>query len=695
VADTKDLLVEIGTEELPPTALALLSTAFLEAMERLLGSHQLGYSKAAAYATPRRLALRISALTVAQRDQIIERKGPALVAAFDSEGRPSKAAEGFARSCGVTVEELGRIESDKGAWLAFRQTRKGAPASSLLPDIVHQALGELPIPKRMRWGSSDEEFVRPVHWVVMLLGEEVVEGTVMGVRCGRATRGHRFHYPAPIELRSPEDYERSLRSPGKVVADFSKRRELIEAQVRDLATKEGGNAVIDPDLLTEVTALVEWPVALVGSFEERFLDVPREPLVKTMQGHQKYFPIVDEQGRLLPRFVAISNIESRNPEEVRKGNERVIRPRFSDAAFFWEQDLRIPLAERSNSLREVVFQERLGSVQDKVLRVTHLGKLIALKIGANAESTQRAASLCKCDLLTHMVVEFPELQGTMGRHYAMQQGEAPAVSVAIEEHYLPRHAGDEIPPSKIGRALALADRIDTCTGIFGVGLRPTGVKDPFGLRRASLGILRILIEGEIDLDLQELIELASRSFDNGVIAEATPAAVFDYIMERLKAYYSDRNIAADLVDAVACLRPTRPLDFDRRVRALAVFHDLPEAESLTAANKRIRNILRKAEDPLPERVQMDLLSENAEAALATAVQSMKQTVDPLFAAQRYGDALLQLGALRPQVDRFFEEIMVMVDDAEVRRARLALLASLESLFLRVADFSRIQGGSAT
>jgi glycyl-tRNA synthetase beta chain len=518
-------------------------------------------------------------LPVRQPDRQLERRGPALSAAFGPDGNPTKAAEGFARSCGVTVADLQKQETDKGAWLVHLSHEPGAATAGLIPGIVDQALAGLPIPKRMRWGDRDDQFVRPVHWAVLLLGDEVIPATIMGVSTGRETRGHRFHHPQPIRIASPADYARQLADEGKVIADFAERRDRVRAQAEATAAELGGIAVIKPELLDEVTALVEWPVALAGNFERRFLNVPAEALISTMQDHQRYFPVVDGQGRLLPHFITITNLESRDPAQVRAGNERVIRPRFSDAEFFWNQDRKQPLAARMEMLKHVVFQQRLGTIDEKSGRVARLARFIAEQIHGYVDGADRAARLAKCDLMTQMVQEFPELQGIMGRYYALHDQESPEVAQALEEHYLPRFAGDRLPATATGRIVALADRLDTLTGIFAIGQAPSGAKDPFALRRAALGVLRILIEGELDLDLLKLLERSAASFDVAIRAEHAVDTVFEFVMERLRGYYLDQGIRPDTFEAVLDCRPTRPLDFDHRVRAVNTFREWPEAAS--------------------------------------------------------------------------------------------------------------------
>jgi len=689
-ADPRDLLIEIGAEELPPKALSALSLAFEQGIQSGLEKAGLHGNNLRRFATPRRLAVLVENVPIRQPDRHLERRGPAVSAAFGPDGTPTKAAEGFARSCGVAVADLQRQETDKGAWLVQVSLEPGALTADLIPGIVINALAGLPIPKRMRWGDRDDEFVRPVHWAVLLFGDEVIPATILGVQTGRITHGHRFHCPQPIPLNAPADYPRQLAETGKVIADFSERRDVVRAQVEAAATALGGVAVIRAELLDEVTALVEWPVALSGHFERRFLDVPAEALISTMQDHQRYFPVVDGHGRLLPHFITITNLVSRDPGQVRAGNERVIRPRFSDAEFFWTLDRKQPLAARQESLKHVVFQQRLGTVADKSDRVAALARFIADQSHGQPDWAERAARLAKCDLMTQMVQEFPELQGIMGRYCAQHDRETLEVAQALEEQYLPRFAGDRLPATATGRTLALADRLDTLLGIFAIGQPPTGTKDPFALRRAALGVVRILIEGELNLDLIEMLERAAAGFDAAIRAENVIENVFEFLLDRLRSYYLDQGVRPDAFDAVLECRPTRPLDFDRRVRAVSAFRDLPEAASLAAANKRIRNILKKMATVLPFAVRPDLLIEEAEQALAGRLVELSSEAIPLMEAGLYGEALNRLAGLREPVDAFFDQVLVMAEDTAVRDNRIALLNELGSLFLRVADFSRLQ-----
>jgi glycyl-tRNA synthetase beta chain len=685
--ETRDLLVEIGTEELPPTALKRLSDAFEKGFREQLEQHRLEYAEIEPFATPRRLALLVRGLQTHQPEQEVVRRGPSLQAAFDGQGKPTKATDGFARSCGVSVQELQQEETPRGSWLVFRKVRPGKSAMDLLVDMTKKALQTLPIPKRMRWGQGRDEFVRPVHWVTIIFGQTPVEGNLFGIGSGGSTRGHRFHCPEEIPISSASQYAELLRSRGMVEPSFAVRREMICSQVRELAREAGGQALMEDDLIDEVTALCEWPCAIVGAFDERFLEVPPEVLIETMQKHQKYFPVVSSSGKLLPSFITVTNIQSRDPSQVRAGNERVIRPRFSDAAFFWRQDLKQPLEDFALKLDKVIFQERLGTLAERSDRVARLSRRIAGLLGINEELAVRAAQLAKCDLLTQMIFEFPSLQGTMGRYYAEQAGEDPCVVSAMEEQYLPRHAGDVIPTSDCGLVLSIADKLDTLVGIFAIGQRPTGDKDPYGLRRATIGLLRILIETPLPLDLKQILELSAEELRDKTDASAAAVEVFHYSMERLKGYYQDKNIGADVVDSVLAAEPHVPSDIARRVLAVESFRRLPAAEALTAANKRIANILRKNAEMIPRKVEVSVLQEDAERHLQGRVKALEAIVSPLLQAQDYQGVLQALSGLHKDVDNFFDEVMVMVEDFRLRSNRLALLRTIESLFLQVADLS--------
>jgi len=687
----QDLLIEIGTEELPPLALRRLRDAFQTALDNLLVEHHLQHGACHAYASPRRLALHIEAVPAAQTDREVLRRGPALAAAFDTEGNPTRPAEGFARSCGVTVAELEEVQTDKGRFLAHRSVESGKPATAVIPELIERALKALPVPRRMRWGDSDVEFVRPVHWVLLLLGKDPIKATILGIPSDRYTRGHRFHHNESILISEPGAYVATLRQTGMVLADMDQRRETIRNQVVAAARDLGGTARIDDELLDEVTALVEWPVAITGSFDQRFLEVPAEALVSSMQDHQKFFPVEDASGALMPNFITVANIVSKDPRQVQIGNERVIRPRLEDAAFFWNQDRRQSLESRSSKLGSVTFQQQMGSLADKQQRIGLLATAIAAASGFNTARVQRAAELCKCDLLTSMVYEFPELQGVMGRYYALHDAEDAAVATALYEQYQPRFAGDELPASTTGQALAIADRLDTLAGIFAIGQPPTGDKDPFGLRRAALGVLRILIEKQLDLDLRALISTAADNLPESLHAGRIADELFAFMMERLRAYYLDQGYQVDSFEAVVAQQPQQPLDFDQRMHAVREFRSLPESTSLAAANKRISNILRKADVNVAAcPVRIELLREPAEIALDSAVNDLSDRVSPLLERRDYTEALRQLAALQVPVDHFFDDVMVMTDDTELRTNRLALLGTLSMLFLRVADISRLQ-----
>ncbi|TQV65151.1 MAG: glycine--tRNA ligase subunit beta [Halothiobacillaceae bacterium] len=697
--NTHDLLIEIGAEELPPKALTTLANALADGITRRLHDAGLAPQGHTVYAAPRRLALLVRGVAGRQADREVERRGPAVNAAFDGEGRPSKALEGFARSCGVTVNDLQELTTDKGAWMVHRAMQPGQPAQALIPDMLAQALDELPIPKRMRWGAGEVAFVRPVHWIVLLFGDEVIDAEIYGVQTGRRTRGHRFHHPDPLIVPAPGEYAALLEGTGHVIADFAARRAMIKAQVEAAACELGGRAVLDEDLLDEVSALTEWPRVVTGNFEPRFLAVPKEALISTMQGNQRYFPLLDEAGELLPHFITVANIDSTDPAAVRMGNERVIRPRFSDAEFFWREDRKQPLSAQLDSLKTVVFQQRLGTQFDKTERVVRLARHIAGLTGADMERTARAALLAKCDLMSGMVGEFPELQGVMGRYLARHDGEHAEVAQALDEVYMPRRAGDALPATTVGQALALAERLDTLVGIFAIaGMEPTGSKDPFALRRAALGVLRILIEKNLDLDMHALLGFAYEakfpSKDAVVLRDGNPLAVsnlFEFMLDRMRAYALDRGIRADVFESVLATRPTRPLDFERRAQAVNDFLALPQAEALAAANKRIGNILKKVEGDLPTAIDEALLAEPAERELAARVRRLEAELAPLFAAGDYTAALGRLAHLREAVDAFFDGVMVMAEDAALRDNRLALLNRLRALFLKVADISVLGG----
>jgi glycyl-tRNA synthetase beta chain len=693
MSESADLLVEIGTEELPPLTLRTLSEAFGEALCDRLEAKILGAHQCTVYATPRRLAVLVPGVPANQPDRDIERRGPAIDAAFDADGKPTKAAEGFARSCGVEVEHLDRLENADGRWLLFRSTEVGESTLSLLPAIVEEALARIPIARRMRWSNLDVEFVRPVHWITLLYGKNAVEADIMGVRSGGVSYGHRFHHPQAVELPQPSEYAKTLYGGAHVVAEFDARKEMIRAQVEEAADSLGGRALIDDALLEENTALVEWPVAITGSFDVLYLSLPDCVLTATMQGHQRYFPVVGEDGALKPHFIAISNIESRNPDTVRHGNERVIRPRLADAKFFFETDRKKSLDQRRDALKEVIYQEKLGSIFDKSERVSKLAGVVAIAMGQSPDEVKlarRAGLLYKCDLLTDMVGEFPELQGAVGREYALADGEDFHVANAIGESYMPRFAGDRIPVSAAGRALSVADRLDTLVGIFLIGQAPTGDKDPFALRRNALAALRIMIEGELPLDLRKLLKSTAGGFTQFSDSAGVVDEVMEFVLERLKAYFVDQGVPVDVFQAVQAREPSEPHDFAKRVHAVDTFRKLPEAASLAAANKRIQNILKQATDVVPARVDDTLFAADAEWNLAAKTLGLTPRVRDLLKKRDYTTAMTNLAGLREEVDAFFDNVKVMDEDERLRKNRLALLQNISNLFLDTADISRLQ-----
>ena len=685
----RDLLFEIGTEELPPHSLSNLSAALAEQIVKGLETAGIPYGTVRSYATPRRLAVLIEGCAEHQPDRAVERRGPPLRNAFDASGEPTQAALAFAKTCGVLATDLQRLNTDKGAWVVYRGSERGAATISLLAAIAANAVAALPIARRMRWGAGAVEFVRPVHWVVLLFGADVVPCEILGLTADRYTFGHRFHAPRRIALAAPKTYEGALRR-AKVIANFLKRRERIRSGVAQAAALVGARALIDASLLDEVTALVEWPVPVAGRFEERFLALPREVVIATVQDHQRYFPVEDADGRLASWFITVANIASRDPTEVRGGNERVVRPRLSDAAFFWDQDRKIGLNTHAQKLAGMTFQAQLGSYADKTRRLRALALRIGAMIGSGAQ-VLRAAELAKADLMTAMVGEFPELQGTMGRYYAVAQGEAAEVSVALEEQYLPRFAGDVLPATNLGRALALADRIDTLTGIFAIGQRPTGAKDPFGLRRAALGVLRIVLDGGVDVDLLELLEDSAAA--QPVQRPSVAAEVHAFIIERLRGLFLERDAAAtaEMIDAVLAVQARSPLDAETRLRALAEFVRLPESAGLAAANKRIANILRKAQSEALGPVDVARFAAAAERVLHDALLAAAPRVAGSIRARHYAESLRMLSGLREPIDAFFETVMVMDENLVLRNNRLALLRDLQTLIGGVADLSRLTG----
>ena len=686
---TQNFLVEIGTEELPPKALKTLATSFADNVEAELNQAGLIFDKIEWFTAPRRLAVKVLNLATQQPSKEIEKRGPAVSAAFDAEGKPTKAAEGWARGCGITVEQAERIETDKGEWLVHRAKIEGQPTKNLLNGIVANALAKLPIPKPMRWADKTVQFIRPVHTVTMLLGDELIEGEILGVASARTIRGHRFLGEKEFEIQHADQYPQLLREKGSVVADFNERKAEILAKSQAKATALGGVADIEESLLEEVTSLVEYPNVLAAKFEERFLAVPAEALVYTMKGDQKYFPIYDKDGKLLPHFIFVSNINPEDPTAIIEGNEKVVRPRLTDAEFFFKTDLKQKLVDRLPRLETVLFQQQLGTLKDKTDRIEQLAGEIAKQIGADEVKAKRAGLLSKCDLMTNMVFEFTDTQGVMGMHYARHDGEDEEVAVALNEQYMPRFAGDELPKSLVASAVALADKFDTLTGIFGIGQAPKGSADPFALRRAALGALRIIVEKNLPLDLEDLVKKSATLFGDKLTNKNVVADVVDFMLGRFRAWYQDEGIAVDVIQAVLARRPTRPADFDARVRAVSHFRTLDSAEALAAANKRVSNILAKADAAIGE-INLTACVEPAEKNLAEAVLALRTEVQPLITQGDYTAVLDKLANLRAPVDNFFDNVMVNAEDPALRQNRLAILNTLQSLFLQVADISVLQ-----
>ncbi|WP_257812462.1 glycine--tRNA ligase subunit beta [Aggregatibacter actinomycetemcomitans] len=691
---TQNFLVEIGTEELPPKALKTLATAFADNVQAELNQAGLAFDKIEWFAAPRRLAVKVLALATQQPGKEIEKRGPAVSAAFDAEGNPTKAAEGWARGCGITVDQAERLATDKGEWLVHRAKIEGQPTKNLLADIVANALAKLPIPKPMRWADKTVQFIRPVHTVTMLLGDELIEGEILGAASGRTIRGHRFLGEREFEIQHADQYPQLLREKGSVVADFNERKAEILAKSQAKATALGGVADIEESLLEEVTSLVECPNVLAAKFEERFLAVPAEALVYTMKGDQKYFPLYkktegDKDGKLLPHFIFVSNINPDDPSAIIEGNEKVVRPRLTDAEFFFKTDLKQKLVDRLPRLETVLFQQQLGTLRDKTDRIEQLAGAIAKQIGADEAKAKRAGLLSKCDLMTNMVFEFTDTQGVMGMHYARHDGEDEEVAVALNEQYMPRFAGDELPKSLVASAVALADKFDTLTGIFGIGQAPKGSADPFALRRAALGALRIIVEKNLPLDLEDLVQKSAALFGDKLTNKNVVADVVDFMLGRFRAWYQDEGIAVDVIQAVLARRPTRPADFDARVRAVSHFRTLDSAEALAAANKRVANILAKADVAIGE-INLIACVESAEKNLAEAVLVLQTEVQPLIAKGEYTAVLDKLANLRTPVDNFFDNVMVNAEDPTLRQNRLAILNTLQGLFLQVADISLLQ-----
>ena len=682
-------LAEIGTEELPPKALKKLAMAFAENVEAGLKKADLSFDKVEWFASPRRLAVKVLGLATEQPSKTVEKRGPAVSAAFDADGNPTKAAQGWARGCGIEVSQAERVKTDKGEWLMHRALIEGQPTKNLLVDIVAQSLAALPIPKTMHWGDKNEHFVRPVHTVTMLFGDELLDGEILGIKNGRTIRGHRFLGEAEFEIQNADQYPQILKDRGEVYADFAERKAIILEKAQAKAAELGGVADIQDDLLEEVTSLVEYPNVLTANFEERFLKVPAEALVYTMKGDQKYFPVYDKDGKLLPHFIFVSNIKPEDPSAIIQGNEKVVRPRLADAEFFFQQDLKQPLEANLARLKTVLFQQQLGTLRDKTDRIEALAGEIAETIEADVAKAKRAGRLSKCDLMTNMVFEFTDTQGVMGMHYARANGEDEEVAVALNEQYMPRFAGDELPHSLVACSVALADKMDTLTGIFGIGQLPKGDKDPFALRRAALGVLRIIVEKKLPLDLVALTEKSAALFGDKLTNKNVVNDVVDFMLGRFRAWYQDEGVSVDVIQAVLARRPTRPADFDARVRAVAHFRTLDAAEALAAANKRVSNILAKVTTPIKD-IDVNLCVEPAEINLANQVIALQKEVQPLIAEGNYTAVLDKLASLRTPVDTFFDNVMVNAEDENLRQNRLAILKTLQDLFLQVADISLLQ-----
>jgi glycyl-tRNA synthetase beta chain len=682
----QDFFVEIGTEELPPKSLKTLASAFADNLSAELAKLELSHADVLWYAAPRRLAVRINGLAAQQADKVVEKRGPAIASAFDADGKPTKAAQGWAAGCGITVEQAEKLETDKGAWLLHKAKVVGTATVTLLPEVVQQALAKLPIAKPMRWGNSTAEFIRPVHTIIMLYGKDVVPATILGRVSGNQTHGHRFHAPEKVTVNHADDYLATLRN-AFVVADFAERKAFIAAEVAKTAAGLNGKALMDDTLLEEVTALVEWPVVLVGSFEQSFLQVPAEPLISTMKDNQKYFPLLDQNGKLLNKFIFVANIASKDPQQIISGNEKVVRPRLSDAQFFFNTDRKQKLEQRLDSLKTVLFQQQLGTLAEKSERISKVAGFVAAKIGAEQAAAERAGLLSKADLMTNMVGEFPEVQGIMGMHYARLDGEGEAVALALNEQYMPRFAGDQLPSRLEGAAVAIADKLDTLVGIFGIGQAPKGDKDPFALRRAAIGALRIMVEKQLPLDLVDIIAVSQQTFGTKLSNAKVAEEVLDFMLGRFRAWYEAEGYSVDVIQAVLARRPTNPADFDRRVKAVAEFGKLDAAAALAAANKRVANILAKVEGDIAATVNTTLLHEKAEQALHSAI-----VAEQAYQAgqQSYAEGLAHLASMREVIDTFFDKVMVNADDAAVRANRQALLKQLRELFLQVADISVLQ-----
>ncbi len=685
----KEFLIELGTEELPPKQLRTLAEAFAANFAAELATADIAHEGVTWFATPRRLALKVANLAESQPDRVVEKRGPAVNVAFDADGKPTKAAEGWARGNGITIEQAERLVTDKGEWLLFKEQVQGQQTASVVVEMAAKALANLPIAKPMRWGDKETQFIRPVKTLTILFGSELIQGEILGVASARTLRGHRFMGEAEFTIESAEQYPAILEERGKVIADYATRKAMIIEGSQQAAQQLGGIADLEDALVEEVTSLVEWPVVMTAKFEEKFLKVPAEALVYTMKGDQKYFPVYDASKKLLPNFIFVSNIESKEPRHIVEGNEKVVRPRLADAEFFFNTDRKRPLVDRLSLLENAIFQQQLGTIKDKTDRITELAGYIAEQIGADVEKSKRAGLLAKCDLMTSMVFEFTDTQGVMGMHYARHDGEAEEVAVALNEQYMPRFAGDELPSRGVSAAVAMADKLDTIVGIFGIGQAPKG-SDPFALRRASLGVLRILVEYGYQLDLVDLIAKAKSLFGNRLTNANVEQEVIEFMLGRFPTWYQDAGFSIDIIQAVLARNPTKPADFDQRVKAVSHFRALEEAEALAAANKRVGNILAKYDGELGEEIDLALLQEDAEKALAEAVEIMAEALEPAFATGNYQEALSKLAGLRAPVDAFFDNVMVMADDEALKKNRLTLLNKLRNLFLQIADISLLQ-----
>lgn len=681
----QDYLFELGCEELPSSAMQKLSLALEANIKTSLASQDLEFNQIESFAAPRRLAFIISGIDSEQPSKQIERRGPSKQAAYDQDGTPTLACLGFANSCGVKTDELQILETEKGSWVYCNSHQQGKATKELLPDIVQTAIKQLPIPKPMRWGSHDDKFIRPVHWITSLLDEEVVELNLFNCKAQQQSYGHRFMHPAAIAISEPKAYYERLLQFGKVMPSFSRRRQYISEQIKTAAKKLGLQPILNEGLLDEVTTLVEWPVVLTGQFPEAYLEVPQEALITAMQSHQKCFALVDANNKLQPHFILVSNIESKAPATVIKGNERVINARLSDAAFFYQQDRKHSLSSRLQKLEHVVFQKDLGSMASKSERISELAKHIAKMINANQQDAARAGLICKCDLLSEMVYEFPELQGIMGSYYAKQDDEGDVIATAIKEHYWPKFSGDNLPTTLVSTAVSLADKIDTLVGIIAINKLPKGDKDPFALKRAAQGIVRMLIENQLDIDLRELITFALNNLPSDLPNKNTTDQACEFILERLKTWCQDNDFSLQVFQAIAAKGISNLYDFAKRAEAVKTFVDLPEAAALAAANKRVNNILKKNKTNEQSNVDASLLSEEAEQALVNAITQYMPQIEASYNAADYTQTLTQLATFKEPVDHFFDKVMVMCDDKNIRQNRLAIIKKLQQLFTMVAD----------